>query len=73
MKKNYDFTDPYFEANQLILVPEDSDVTNFEDLKDKRVSVQINTTGHIVTGELLGKTSSKILLRQKRCHLRLRK
>lgn len=60
-KESYDFSDPYFIANQLILVPEDSKVTNFEDLKDKRVSVQINTTGHIVTQELLGKTSSKIV------------
>ena len=62
-KKTYDFSDPYFIANQLILVPEDSTVTNFEDLKDKRVSVQINTTGHIVTKELLGETSLKLLHR----------
>ncbi len=60
-QKEFDFTDPYFKANQLILVPEDSDVTNFEDLKDKKVSAQINTTGHIVVGELLGKTSKNIV------------
>ena len=60
-QQSYDFTDPYFTANQLILVPEDSTVEKFEDLKDKRVSVQINTTGHIVTRGLLGDTSSKIV------------
>lgn len=60
-QKEFDFTDPYFQANQLILVPEDSDVTKFEDLIDKRVSAQINTTGHIVVRELLGDTSSKIV------------
>lgn len=60
-KQNFDFTDPYYSANQLILVPEDSTVSNFKDLKDKRVAVQINTTGHIVTKELLGNTSSKIV------------
>ncbi|WP_246231532.1 basic amino acid ABC transporter substrate-binding protein [Sporosarcina jiandibaonis] len=60
-QKEFDFTDPYFVANQLILVPEDSDVTKFEDLKDKRVSAQINTTGHIVVGELLGKTNKNIV------------
>lgn len=60
-QQEFDFTDPYFKANQLILVPEDSDVTKFEDLKDKRVSAQINTTGHIVVRELLGDTSSKIV------------
>lgn len=60
-KKSYDFSDPYYIANQLILVPEDSSVASFEDLKDKRVAVQINTTGHIVTRGLLGNTSSKIV------------
>ena len=60
-QESFDFSEPYFIANQLILVPEDSTVTKFEDLKDKRVSVQINTTGHTVTKKLLGKTSSKIV------------
>ncbi|MEK5037663.1 basic amino acid ABC transporter substrate-binding protein [Sporosarcina sp. FSL K6-3457] len=60
-QKTYDFSDPYFSANQLILAPEDSSVESFEDLKDKRVAVQINTTGHIVTRGLLGDTSSKIV------------
>lgn len=60
-QKELDFTEPYFKANQLILVPEDSDVTKFEDLKDKRVSVQINTTGHIVVGELIGETNKNIV------------
>lgn len=59
-QKNYDFTDPYFVANQLILVPEDSTVENFQDLKDLRVAVQINTTGHIVTQGLQGETSTNI-------------
>src|SRR5690606_16744103 len=60
-KQSFDFSDPYFIANQLILVPEDSDVESFSDLADKRVSVQINTTGHLVVADLLGKTSSKIV------------
>jgi glutamine transport system substrate-binding protein len=60
-KQTYDFSDPYYAANQLILVPEDSSVAKFDDLKDKRVSVQINTTGHKVVQELLGNTSSKIV------------
>lgn len=60
-KESFDFTDPYFVANQLILVPTDSDVENFEDLKGKKVAVQINTTGHEVVKDLLGKTSSDIV------------
>lgn len=60
-EENFDFTEPYYVANQLILVPEDSDIANFEELKDKRVSAQINTTGHIVVQDLLGKTSTNIV------------
>ncbi|GKV55840.1 basic amino acid ABC transporter substrate-binding protein [Sporosarcina sp. NCCP-2222] len=60
-KQSFDFSDPYYIANQLILVPEDSDVESFQDLKDKRVSVQNGTTGHMVVKGLQGDTSSKIL------------
>jgi glutamine transport system substrate-binding protein len=58
---SHDFSDPYFTANQLILTPEDSSVESFADLKDKRVAVQMGTTGHEVVKGLLGITSSKIL------------
>ena len=60
-QKDFDFTDPYYVANQLILVPEDSDIESFADLEDKRVSVQISTTGHIVVQELLGETNPNIV------------
>lgn len=60
-QEDHDFTDPYFKANQLILVPEDTDIASFEDLKDKRVAVQINTTGQFVVEGLIGETSSKIV------------
>lgn len=60
-EESFDFTDPYYVANQLILVPEDSDITSFADLEDKKVSAQINTTGHIVVKELLGETSTNIV------------
>jgi polar amino acid transport system substrate-binding protein len=60
-KKEFDFTEPYFIAQQVILVPEDSNVATLEDLKGKKVSVQINTTGHEVVKGLLGNTSSNIV------------
>lgn len=60
-EESFDFTEPYYVANQLILVPEDSDVTSFADLEDQKVSAQINTTGHIVVQELLGETSPNII------------
>ena len=61
-EESYDFTEPYYVANQLILVPEGSDITSFADLKEgKKVSAQINTTGHKVVQDLLGETSSDIV------------
>ena len=59
-KESYDFTDPYFEATQLIVVKKDSKIKSIEDLKDKKIAVQINTTGHIAAKKILGKSSSKI-------------
>ncbi|MFS0673996.1 basic amino acid ABC transporter substrate-binding protein [Ornithinibacillus sp. 179-J 7C1 HS] len=60
-KETYDFSDPYFVANQVILVPGDADIEKFEDLVGKKVSVQINTTGHEVVKGLLGNTNPDIL------------
>ena len=60
-KETYDFTDPYFEANQLILVKEDAGIESLADLKDKKVAVQINTTGHEVAKKLQGDTCANIL------------
>ena len=60
-EQSFDFTDPYYVANQIILVPEDSDIKEFADLEGERASAQINTTGHIVLQDLLGKTSKDIV------------
>lgn len=44
-KKNVDFTDPYFNASQAILVTVDSDIKTRDDLNGKTVGVQTGTTG----------------------------
>jgi len=59
-KQSMDFTDPYFDARQLIAVPKDSKVTRFDDLKPLRVAVQTGTTGDEAVSKLLGKTSTKL-------------
>lgn len=59
-KETYDFTAPYYEATQLIVVKEDSTVKTLADIKDKKVSVQINTTGHMAAKKLQGDTSKNI-------------
>lgn len=55
-KKDYDFTQPYFEANQLIMVPKDSNVSTLKDLEGQTIGVQSATTGDIVVQATLGKT-----------------
>ncbi|KGR82816.1 basic amino acid ABC transporter substrate-binding protein [Lysinibacillus odysseyi] len=59
-KKVYDFTEPYYEANLVMVVKEGSDVKSLADLKGKKVSVQINTTGHEAAKKALGETSQDI-------------
>ena len=44
-KKNVDFSDPYFDASQAIIVTNDSDITSRTDLNGKTVGVQLGTTG----------------------------
>ncbi len=44
-KKVVDFSEPYFEADQAILVRADSEIASLDDLKGKKVGVQSGTTG----------------------------
>nr|WP_197973216.1 MULTISPECIES: transporter substrate-binding domain-containing protein [Streptomyces] len=44
-KKNVDFSDPYFEATQGVLVDKKSGITSFAGLKGKKVGAQAQTTG----------------------------
>ncbi|SOC17130.1 amino acid ABC transporter substrate-binding protein (PAAT family) [Ureibacillus xyleni] len=60
-KETFDFTEPYHEATQVLVVKEDSSVTSAEDVKGKKVSVQINSTGHVAAKDLLGETNPDIM------------
>ena len=59
-KQTMDYSDPYFEARQLIAVPAKSAVTKLDDLKKKKIGVQTGTTGEEVVVKLQGKTSTNI-------------
>ncbi|HJV62373.1 MAG TPA: basic amino acid ABC transporter substrate-binding protein [Albitalea sp.] len=59
-KQTMDFTDPYFDANQLIAVRADSKVARFEDLKPLKIGVQNGTTGDEAVSKLQGKNSTNI-------------
>lgn len=59
-KGTMDFSDPYFDAAQLIAVKETSKVAKFADLKKLKVGVQTGTTGDEAVTKLLGKTSTNV-------------
>jgi len=44
-KAKFDFSEPYFDADQGLLVPEGSDLETVADLEGKKISVQQATTG----------------------------
>jgi polar amino acid transport system substrate-binding protein len=59
-RQSMDFSDPYFDAHQLIAVRGDSKVGRFDDLKTLRVGVQTGTTGDETISKLQGKNSTDI-------------
>ena len=59
-QQTMDFSQPYFDARQLIAVKSDSPVTKFEDIKNMKVGVQNGTTGDEVVTKLLGKASTNV-------------
>lgn len=50
-EENIDFTEPYFEAEQSLLVKGDSDIASLEDLAGERIGVQSGTTGEAYAKE----------------------
>ena len=60
-KESFDFTEPYYESQLLIVVKEDSKIKSLDELKDKKVSVQINATGHMAAKKLQGEASTNIM------------
>ena len=54
-KQSVNFSDPYFNAEQVILVPiKDNSIKGPSDLRGKAVSVQLGTTGDFVATDLKG-------------------
>ncbi|WP_028455266.1 basic amino acid ABC transporter substrate-binding protein [Chitinilyticum litopenaei] len=59
-KQSMDFSEPYFEAKQLLVVPAGSKVNSLAELKGKKVGVQTGTTGDTVAQKQFGKASPDI-------------
>lgn len=59
-KQSYDFSIPYFESTNMILVKEDSPVQTALDLKDKKVAVQGGTTAEELMKGIMGDTNTNL-------------
>lgn len=60
-KKTMEFSEPYFEITQVVLVPEDKHIQSVEDLKNmNRIGVVTGNTGDLAAQKILGATSPKI-------------
>ena len=60
-KQQLDFTDPYFQATQMIVTTSrNANIKSFNDLKNHTASVQAATSGDLILQELQGKDSQNI-------------
>ncbi|MCP1660167.1 basic amino acid ABC transporter substrate-binding protein [Neisseria perflava] len=60
-KQTMDFTDPYFEITQVVLVPQGKKITSSAELKNRnKVGVVTGYTGDFSVSKLLGNDSAKI-------------
>ena len=59
-KQAIDFSDPYFDASQALLVKKDSGITDLASLRGKKIGVQANTTGEDYAKENQDKYGYKI-------------
>ena len=53
-KKTMDFSEPYFQVRQALIVPKQSTARSLEDLKGKKVAGQIGTTGYFAIKAVQG-------------------
>ena len=51
-----DFSEPYYEAVQHVIVPADSTIATIDDLKNKTIGVQLGTTGMTTAAQIEGAT-----------------
>lgn len=57
-KEVVDFSDPYYDAVQYVIVPADSSIATADDLVGKTIGVQLGTTGDFIAQDIEGTTVS---------------
>lgn len=50
-KKEVDFTNEYTTSNQVVVIRKDSAITSFDEIKDKRIAVQLGTVADIYVSD----------------------
>lgn len=50
-KKEVDFTDEYTTSNQVVVIRKDSTITSFEEIKNKKIAVQLGTVADIYVSD----------------------
>lgn len=50
-KESADFSDPYYDAVQYVILPEGSEIATFDDLAGKAIGVQLGTTGDFIASD----------------------
>ncbi len=61
-KEKVDFSDPYYNAAQAIVVREGTEgFTKIEDVKGKRIGVQLGTTGALMAEEVMGENNPNLM------------
>ena len=58
-QKMVDFSDPYYEAVQNVIVTKDSSIASADDLKNKKIGVQLGTTGDFIASDIEGSEVSQ--------------
>lgn len=53
-EKTVDFSDSYYTAVQYVILPADSTIVEAKDLENKKIGVQLGTTGDLMTEEIAG-------------------
>ena len=57
-EKMVDFSEPYYEAVQSVIVPKDSAISSAEDLKGATIGTQLGTTGNFIAEDIEGASVS---------------
>ncbi len=57
-KNSVDFSDPYYDAVQYVILPVDSEIATYEDLAGKKLGTQLGTTGDLIAQDIQAEDSS---------------